>query len=419
MVLNPFSDRKANESMHDQHRHVVGGVDTHGKVHVAGAVDETGRILGTEVFPATQKGYSALLGWLRGHGTLERVGVEGTGAFGAGLARYLAEQGVDVVEVNRPNRQARRRRGKSDPADAEAAARAALNGEASGTPKSGGGLVESVRVLRVARRSAMKARTQAANQLHALIVTAPEQLRSRLRNLDTDTMVGVCSRYRPGDVARPEEATKTALRVLAQRHLDLSEEIDTLDTQIRQLCALANPALLGTQGVGPEVAATLLVTAGDNPERMRSEASFAALCGVSPVPASSGKITRHRLNRGGDRQANNALWRIVMVRMQRDPRTQDYIARRTAEGKSKPEIMRCLKRHIAREVFTLLTDPPELPAGAELRARRLHAGITLAAAADALSTWPTRISELERGLSHDLNLLRRYELWLQPRQQAA
>jgi len=405
--------------MHDHEVEVTGGVDTHGEVHVAAAIDATGRILGTESFPSTLSGYRALLRWLRGHGRVVRVGIEGTGAYGAGLARYMAGEGVDVVEVNRPDRQRRRRHGKSDTVDAEAAARAALNGEASGTPKSGCGRAEGIRALRVARRSALKARTQAANQIRDLIVTAPDQLRSRLRDLDTEARVTACARFRPGVVADPVEATRLALRSLARRHQQLSVEIGTLDAQISQLCATLNPALLAAHGVGAEVAATLLVTAGDNPQRMRSEAAFAALCGASPVEASSGKVTRHRLNSGGDRQANNALWRIVLVRMSTDQRTKDYVARRTMDGKSKKEIIRCLKRHVAREMFKLLTNPPALPLGADLRSARTAAGITLATAAEALSTWPTRISELERGLTHDADLALRYETWLQPDKIAA
>ena len=399
-------------------RQVTGGVDTHGEVHVAAVIDATGRILATSSFAATAAGYRGLLRWLRRYGHVVGVGVEGTGSYGAGLARYLSGEGVTVTEVNRPDRQRRRRHGKSDVVDAEAAARAALNGDAAGTPRAGGGPVESVRVLRLARRSAIKARTQAANQIRDLIVTAPDQLRSRLRNLDTDQRVAVCARFRTGDITDPAGATKFALRTLARRHRELSAEIDELDAQLAALCAAINPALLAAHGVGPEVAATLLVTAGDNPKRMGSEAAFAALCGASPVEASSGKVTRHRLNSGGDRQANNALWRIVLVRMSSDARTQAYVARRTLEGKSKKEIIRCLKRHVAREMFRLLTSPATVPLGADLRAARLSSGLTLAVAAEALSTWPIRLSEIERGLAHNAELARRYQTWLQPTQAA-
>src|SRR3954463_2890051 len=266
--------REGSSSMHDQCRQVTGGVDTHGEVHVAAVVDATGRILGAEQFPATLPGYRALLSWMRRQGELATIGVEGTGSYGAGLARHLAGEGVAVVEVNRPDRQRRRRHGKSDTVDAESAARAALNGDAAGTPKAADGPVESVRVLRVARRSAIKARTQAANQIRDVIVTGPDQLRSRLGHLSPGDRVALCARFRAGDVTDPAEAAKAALRSLARRHIELSAEIDALDGQIAQLCAAINPALLAAYGVGPEVAATLLVTAGDNPWRMGSEAAF-------------------------------------------------------------------------------------------------------------------------------------------------
>ncbi|GAC1374689.1 MAG: IS110 family transposase [Acidimicrobiales bacterium] len=396
----------------DQQGDVTGGVDTHGEEHVAAIVDCAGRLLGTAAFGATVAGYRELLRWMRSFGNLRRVGVEGTGAYGAGLARYLAIERITVLEVNRPNRQARRRRGKSDTTDATAAARAALNGEATGVPKAGDGPVEAIRALRIARRSAMKARTQAANQIRDLILTAPEELRAVLASLDTDGRVDRCSRFRPERASGPSEGTKQALRSLSRRHRALTAELEELDVHIAALCVETNPALLAARGVGPEVASALLVAAGDNPERMRTEASFAALCGVSPVEASSGKIVRHRLNQGGNREANNALWRIVMVRLTCDRRTQDYKARRTMEGRTDREIMRCLKRYVAREVFHLLTDPPKVPNGAELRVTRKNAGITLAVAADALGTWPTRISDLERGLKHNADLANRYQLWL-------
>jgi transposase len=335
---------------------VIGGVDTHADVHVAGVADQAGRVLGTKEFPATAEGYRAALAWMRGHGDLVKVGVEGTGSYGAGLARYLATQGIDVAEVMRPNRQARRRRGKSDAADAIAAALAALNGEASGKPKSGDGAVESIRSLQVARRGAVKARTQAGNQLRDLIVTAPQALREKLAALPAPQRIKLAARFRPGDLTSPVEAAKAAMATVARRHQALTAEIAELDTALEELVEHAAPAGFGDRtGVGTRVAATLLITAGDNPDRLRTEASFAALCGASPVDASSGKQRRHRLNRGGDRQANSALWRIVFTRMATDPRTQAYVARRTSEGKTTREITRCLKRYVAREVYKALT----------------------------------------------------------------
>ena len=336
-------------------RRVTGGVDTHTEFHVAVALDELGRVLGTESFPAEKKGYVALLAFLRHHGEVERVGVEGTGSYGAGLARYLAAEGVEVVEVIRPNRQVRRHRGKSDPTDAEAAARAVQSGEAKGAPKSRDGAAEGLRALRAARKGAVKARTQAANQLRDLVVSAPEELRARLRPLTTERRVALAARFRPGGLGDPLEATKAAMRSVARRYEELSEEIAELDLAMAELVELVAPeAFTVKEGVGPQVAATLLATVGDNPTRLKSHASFAALCGVSPVDASSGKQKRHRLNQGGDRQANSALWRIVHTRMLHDPRTIAYVERRTKEGKTKKEIIRCLKRYVAREVYKVL-----------------------------------------------------------------
>ncbi len=356
--------------MQDNLNEVTGGVDTHSRVHVAAVVNAIGKILATSSFPVTKAGYRALLEWMRSFGTLTAVGVESTGAYGAGLSRFLTANNVPVIEVNRPNRQLRRRRGKSDTTDAESAARAVLNGEATTTPKTGVGNVEAIRALRIARRSAVKASTQASNQIRDLIVTAPDELRDRLVELSTTTRIELCARMRPGAVTEPGEATKRSLRCLARRHEALANEIAELDAAIHELCATENPALLGARGVGPEVAAALLVAAGDNPDRMRNEASFAALCGASPVQASSGKTVRHRLNQGGNRDANSALWRIVMVRLAFDPETKAYRDRRRSEGKSDREIMRCLKRYVAREMYRLLTAPPEVVSSTELRAAR-------------------------------------------------
>ena len=396
--------------MTQNHPGVFGGVDTHKHTHVAAALDDAGRVLGSAAFDADTAGYTALLEWLGGHGSVERVGVEGTGSYGAGLARHLAAAGVDVVDVNRPNRQMRRRRGKTDTVDTEAAARAALNGDAAVVPKSADGSVEAIRMLSVARRSAVKARTVAANQVDGLAVTAPEHLKDRLRGLNTARTVEACARLRPdthGDTATV--AAKTALRCLARRHKALTAEIARLDADLLALCEATNPALLAARGVGVEVASTLLVAAGDNPERMRSEASFAALCGTSPIEASSGPIVRHRLNRSGNRLANNALWRIAMVRLRCDERSIDYARRRRAEGKTRREIVRCLKRHIAREVYRLLTDPPPVPKGADLRRQRTQQGLTIHHTAQALGAAPTQVSELERGVSHNRELAERYQ----------
>jgi transposase len=336
-------------------RQVTVGVDSHKDVHVAAAVDQVGRVLGTTWVPTTTQGSAQLLRWATRLGQVQRFGIEGTGSFAAGLSRWLQQQGYQVVEVNRPNRQTRRRRGKSDPVDAEAAARAVLAGEATTTPKAANGTVEMLRVLRVARRSAIKARGQAANQLHSLLVTAPNPLRHQLGGLPLARLVQVAAAVRPGPLTDPQAATKFTLRELARRYQFLTAELERLDAQLAALAPKAAPRLLARRGVGAQVAGALLVVAGDNPGRLRSEAAFSMLCGSSPLEASSGKTVRHRLNRGGDREANNALWTIAMTRLSCDERTQRYLARRTAEGKSKREIIRCLKRYIAREIYRDIT----------------------------------------------------------------
>jgi transposase len=337
---------------------VILGVDTHLDFHTAVAVDHLGRRLGELSVPATVKGYEELLRWAAGFGTMRCAGVEGTSSYGAGLARHLRARGIEVLEVERPERRRRsshRNREKSDPSDAEAAARAVLAGEASGVPKSSDGRVEMIRALRAARRSAIKARTQAANQLQGLRVTAPEQLRHRLRGLSTKELLSVAAHFRPGnDPEDVEAATRFALRSVARRYQVLSREIAELEEHLDRLVAQAALELVSLPGIGTDSAATLLIVAGDNPQRLRSEAAFASLCGVAPIEASSGKVVRHRLNRGGNREANRALYMICLARMRRDQRTKEYVARRTQEGKSKREIIRCLKRYIAREVYRVL-----------------------------------------------------------------
>ena len=258
------------------------------------------------------------------------------------------------MEVNRPDRSTRYRKGKSDPTDAEMAARAVLAGVADAIPKSGEGEVEMIRMLKSARDSAVKARTQAFNQMKALIVTAPTQLRETLDGLTTAALVTRCKSFRPARLDGPTAVARYALRSLARRYRQLSDEIHHLEVETQRLTRTIAPALVDSFGIGPDTAATLLIAAGSNPQRLRSEAAFASLCGVNPIPASSGKTNRHRLNRGGHRQANAALHRIVVVRLRYDPRTQTYMRRRTKEGMSKAEVIRCLKRYVAREVFSAL-----------------------------------------------------------------
>ena len=335
---------------------VTGGVDTHSDMHVAAALDHLGGVLGTAQFRTTPAGYRKLLGWLREFGPLHQVGVEGTGSYGAALTRHLIENDVVVIEVSRPNRQVRRQHGKTDVVDAIAAGRAVLSGQATATPKTSDGPVEGLRALKVVQRSANKARTQALNQLRALVATAPADLREKLRDLTGKDLITTCAafRVRADDDSLPA-ILRLSMRELAQRVQHLDAQLATVVRRLHRITTAVAPDLVALQGVGPDVASTLLVTAGDNPHRLEREASFAALCGTSPLPASSGKKqNRHRLNRGGDRQANAALWRIAIVRLSHDPRTRDYLNKRTSEGKSKTEALRCLKRYIAREVFNAL-----------------------------------------------------------------
>ncbi len=344
-------------AMNTMPRGITGGVDTHLDVHVAAALDPIGGVLGVESFATTPAGYRDLLGWLRGFGHIEVVGVEGTGSYGAGLTRLLQSHDVAVVEVDRPNRQVRRRRGKSDPQDAINAARAAMSGEANGVPKTRNGSVEAIRTLRLVRSSARKERTRALNQMRSLVSTAPDTLRAELRDLTIFRLVERAAGYRPADRRDIVGATKLSLWILARRVRSLDAEIAELDAELQPLVAQTAPGLVAQIGVGTDSAGALLVAAGDNPQRLRSEASFAHLCGVSPLDASSGKQQRHRVNTGGDRQANAALWRIVLVRLSHDPDTRAYLERRTKDGLTKKEAIRCLKRYVARDLYRHL--PPE------------------------------------------------------------
>ena len=337
-------------------RLITGGVDTHLDVHVAAAVDANGGVLGVESFVTTPAGYHELCSWLVEFGTLTRVGVEGSGAYGAGLARHLRGRGVVVIEVDRPNRQERRRNGKSDELDAIEAARAALSGRASGIAKSADGDVEAIRALLVARRSGRNVRVKYMNQIRHLGFTAPDELRERLRDVSADQLAATAAALRPivgSDTV--VYATKLAIATLGRRVLALDADGRRLDAALDTLVRRHAPSLLEVYGVGTHTAAILLVAAGDNPHRLKNEAAFAHLCGVAPLPASSGKTQkRFRLNPGGNRQANHALWRIVFTRMAGDERTRKYVARRLAEGRSTREIMRSLKRYVARELYPYL-----------------------------------------------------------------
>lgn len=397
---------------------IVAGVDTHKDTHYAAVITVTGEHIGAAQFPTSKAGYDALTSFITCHGTLLRAGVEGTNSYGAGLTRHLHDAGVQVVEVIRPARQVRRMRGKSDPIDAYTAAHTALANNNTVTAKTSNGHVEAIRVTYAARRSGLKARTEVIVQIKSLIVTAPGSVREDYRGLATGALISKLagSRPRTGD---DEVATRTrsALKHLAIRYQQLNQEITAYDTDLARLIKMVNPALVQARGIEKITAAQLLITAGDNPERLHSEAAFAMLCGASPLPASSGKTNRYRLNRGGDRAANSALHQIAIVRMATDPETRDYVQRRTAEGKTKKDILRCLKRAIAREVFHLITNPQPAAVSSDLRPARKALGLTLAEVADALDCSLRKISRIERGHIRNTRFLDQYRAWLTQQQQ--
>lgn len=340
----------------DAGRRIVGGVDTHKDLHVAAVVDEGDRVLGTGCFATTRQGYGQMLAWMRSFGDVDRIGVESTGSYGAGLLRFMQRAGIQVLEVTTPDKLDRRRRGKNDDLDAQNAAHAAFAGKRTVTPRSRDGMVESLRVLKACRKTAVAARRVALQLIQNTIVCAPDALRDILRNMTRMQLIRTLAAWRPDLSAcrEVEAAYRIGLKSLARRYLELNDEIADLDMMIAAIVEDLAPDLVTRNAIGHISAAQLLLTAGDNPERLRSEASFAALCGVSPVPASSGKTVRHRLNRGGDRAANSALHIIAICRLRTDPKTQAYAAKRISEGHSKLEAIRVLKRYIAREVFNLI-----------------------------------------------------------------
>lgn len=389
---------------------VLGGADTHADtIHVA-AIDTLGRELGDREFPTTPNGYRDALAFLIAFGTPVAVGIEGTSSYGAGFSRATRAAGIAVREVIRPERSVRRLQGKSDPIDAYQAARAVLSQRAAAAPKDEH--TEAIRALNNARRSAVKARTAAMNQIHHMLITAPAVVREKYRPLKEKALVNALATCRPSVKDPTSHGVLTALKTLARRHQFLTEQADGLHQQIRDLARATNPHLMSLRGVGPATAAQLLITAGGNPDRLRSEASFAALCGTAPVPASSGKTTRHRLSRGGDRAANCALHTIALVRMTSDPRTRAYVRAQQDRGRDQAEILRLLKRAIAREVFKSLTRGLAAPELADLRPARQAKNITITAAAEALGTYPSKLSRTELGTYPDYDLANRYRQWL-------
>ena len=392
---------------------VVAGIDTHADTHHVAVIDRTGRRLADAGFPATFAGYQAILVYLAAFGAVRIVGIEGTHSYGAGITLHLQRAGLRVVEVLRPNRQFRR---ESDPIDAYEAAATALAGVEHPEPKILDRAIEAVRYLFAARRSAVKARSAAQVQVKSLLVTAPDRIRRRYREMGDSELLHALSRLRPSTEADQLSRTVlTALKSVARRHQNLTTEIDELETELTQLLDQAAPALHRTKGVGVITAAQLLITAGENSDRLHSEAAFAALCGASPIPASSGKTNRHRLNRGGDRQANSALHHIALSRISFDPRTRAYVARKRQAGKNTKEILRCLKRAIAREVYKLITNPGTVADFRALCHLRRQLGLTQAQIATALAINIAKVSLIERGLAHDNECVRTYHQWLSQR----
>lgn len=390
---------------------VIGGIDTHAEtIHVA-AIDPWGRGLDDAEFPTTPTGYQQALEFLAGRGVVTGIGIEGTSSYGVGITRTAIEAGLEVLEVLRPERSVRRREGKSDPIDAYQAAHAVLSGRATSAAKSAD--ITALRALHNARRSAVKAGAAAQVQIRQQLITAPVAIREKYRDLAIRRLINSLAACRPGVHADPEaRAVLTALKSLARRRQRLDQEIADLDADLRALLEQSAPHLLHLHGVGNTAAAQLLITVGANPDRLRSEASFAALCGTAPVPASSGKTTRHRLSRGGDRRANNALHTIALARMRSHPPTKAFVRRQRDRNRSTPEILRILKRAIAREMFKQLTRPHADLGISDLRPARQAKNITLHAAATALGLAPITISRTERGQFITPEIVTRYREWL-------
>ncbi|GAB2981383.1 IS110 family transposase [Amycolatopsis acidiphila] len=345
---------------HPSRPRIVVGVDTHKQTHVAVALNQVGAVIGETTIPAHRAGYAQLQRWaceLGEHEGEVEFGVEGCGSYGAGLASFLRRAGHRVVEVNRPDRSVRHRRGKDDTIDAETAARAVLSGAATAVPKTGDGTVEMIRQVKIAKDTATKARSQAIITLKTIIVNAPAELREILEPLGDKALIEECRKLRYESMSGPIDAACYTLRALADRYHALDQETRLHDRVLATLTNRAAPALTSLFGIAEDSASELLIVVGDNPDRINSEAALAKLCGACPIPASSGKTSRHRLNRGGHRQANAALHRILVVRMRFHEPTITYVTRRTAEGKTKKEIMRCLKRFLIREIYQIIVAP--------------------------------------------------------------
>lgn len=395
------------------------GIDTHTDTHTIAVLDATGRTVETSTHAATPAGYRGVVNALNGFAGPSQVsvGVEGTNSYGAGLTRALQAGGFTVFEVLRPTRQVRRMDGKSDPIDAVEAARSLMSGRGISVPKTSTGPAERLRYLNAARDKYVSIMTALSCSILSLLVTAPEAIREKFSQDTTAKTLTLLAQCRPGklDPTGTDFYVLTALKSMARTHQDIKETAKVLEQQMKAIVEEHYPTLSGVHGVGTITATSLAVTAGDNPERIHSEAAFAKLCGACPIPASSGKTNRHRLNRGGDRRANKALHRIALVRMGSHQPTKDYVERQTKRGKTKKEILRQLKRALCREIYRALTRPvaAKPTSGADLRAWRTAKGISQTQAAQALQTWPARISDIETDRRPLLTLRTQYQNWLQ------
>lgn len=339
--------------------HVVIGVDTHKHVHVAAVMDTIGGILATLTITTDAGGFKQLLGWASDFGKVLAFGIEGTGSYGATLTSFLRRHGHKVIEAGRPDRRSRRANGNSDTLDAENAARSVLAGFATATPKTADGAVEMIRQLKIAHDSAVADRTASMVTMKAMLVHGSDELRRETSRKTQIMLARHLAALRPRVLESPDDALRHSLRSLARRWQQLDTEAKELSAMIEQLVTRTAPQLLEQFGIGVDTAAEILIVVGDNPERIRSEAAFAKLAGISPVPTGSGMTSgRHRINHGGHRQLNAAIYRTVIVRMRFHEPTIAYVARRTAEGKSKREIIRCLKRYVIREVYHLVKIDP-------------------------------------------------------------
>jgi len=339
--------------------HVVVGVDTHKHIHVAAVMDTIGGILATLTVPTDTGGFRQLLAWAEGFGRILAFGIEGTGSYGATLTSFLRRHDIKVVEAGRPDRRLRRANGKSDTLDAENAARAVLAGFATSIPKTADGAVEMIRQLKVAHDSAVVNRSSTMIMLKAMLVHGSDEMRRETNRMSRPKLARYLAGLRPRTLETPDDSLRHSVRTLARRWLALDTEAKEFEVLIEDLVRRTAPQLLEQFGIGVDTAAEILIVAGDNPERIRSEAAFAKLAGIAPVPAGSGMTSgKHRINHGGHRQLNAAIYRTVIVRMRFHEPTIAYVTRRTAEGRSKRDIIRCLKRYVIREVYHLVRANP-------------------------------------------------------------